>query len=114
VADDPVLSALDNVRDALLLNVELGTRALEKIERLMARREAGEPWTVIVPTEDKPLVVEMLSANLERLSTAGSRLRRAQARALHDAGMTMEQIATSFGVTRQRVSALLKERPSSS
>jgi hypothetical protein len=113
VADDPVLSALDNVRDALLLNVELGTRALEKIERLMARREAGEPWTVIVPTEDKPLVVEMLSANLERLSAAGSRLRRAQAKALHDEGMTMEQIAVCFGVTRQRVSALLKERASS-
>ena len=63
MADDPVLSALDNVRDALLLNVELGTRALEKIERLMARREAGEPWTVIVPTEDKPLAWIRLETN---------------------------------------------------
>jgi hypothetical protein len=113
VADDPVLAALDNVRDALLVNVEVGTRALEKIERLIARRDAGDPWTDIVPTEEKPLVVEMVSANLDRLSTAGSRLRRAQARALHDAGMTMEQIALCFGVTRQRVSALLKDRPSS-
>jgi hypothetical protein len=113
VPQDSVIAALDNVREALTLNVEVTTEALAKIEWILGRRGTGESWSAIVPTEDKPLVVEMLSANLERLSAAGSRLRRAQAKALHDEGMTMEQIAVCFGVTRQRVSALLKERASS-
>ena len=34
---------------------------------------------------------------------------RLLARALYDEGMTMEQIAAKFGVTRQRVSSLLRE-----
>ena len=50
----------------------------------------------------------MTRDNLVALVDAGSRLRRAEARALHVEGMTMEQIADLFGVTRQRVSALLK------
>jgi hypothetical protein len=114
VADDPVLDALENLRRALAVNVEVGTEVLGRIDRLVAQRGDGRAWSDIVPAEDKPLVVELLSANLERLSSAGSRLRRAQAKALHDEGLTMEQIATFYGVTRQRVSALLKERPSSS
>jgi DNA-directed RNA polymerase sigma subunit (sigma70/sigma32) len=109
---DPVLAALDDLRLALAVNVQVGTEVLERIDVLVAERAAGRPWSDIVPTEDKPLVVELLSANLDRLSSAGSRLRRAQAKALHDEGLTMEQIAALFGVTRQRVSALLKERPS--
>ena len=55
-------------------------------------------------------IVELLTANLNRLMSAGGQLRRAKAKALHDDGMTMEQIAHFFGVTRQRVSALLNDR----
>jgi hypothetical protein len=110
VATDPVRAALENLMEALAINVEVGKLVLERAEGLVAEHDAGRSWSEIVPLEDKPLIVELLSANLERLSSAGSRLRRAQARALHDEGMTMEQIAACFGVTRQRVSALLKER----
>jgi DNA-directed RNA polymerase sigma subunit (sigma70/sigma32) len=112
--DDPVLAALENVIEALSLNVEVGQLAMERAERLIAEHDGGRPWSDVVPLEDKPLIVELLSENLERLSSAGSRLRRAQAKALHDEGMTMEQIASCFGVTRQRVSALLKERVTAS
>ena len=35
--------------------------------------------------------------------------RRAEARALYDEGLTMDEIATLFGVTRQRVSGLLRK-----
>ncbi len=54
----------------------------------------------------------MLSDVQEGLADAGSRWRRAEARALHREGLSMEKIAVLFGVTRQRVSALLsKARP---
>jgi predicted transcriptional regulator len=36
-------------------------------------------------------------------------VRRTEARTLHREGLTMDQIAQLFGVTRQRVSALLRE-----
>jgi transcriptional regulator with XRE-family HTH domain len=42
------------------------------------------------------------------LDTLGADVRRAEARALYEEGLTMEQIAEHFGVTRQRVSALLR------
>jgi hypothetical protein len=62
----------------------------------------------IVPNEERPLIVELITANLELLSGVGSRLRRAEAKALYDEGLTMDEIATLFGVSRQRVAVLLR------
>ena len=45
----------------------------------------------------------------EALAEFGARVRRAEAVALYGEGMTMEEIAEKFGVTRQRVSALLRD-----
>lgn len=111
MADDPVLAALSQLAEALRRNVEVGSEVLARIEQVTEARAAGRSWSELVEQEERPVIVEQLSANLERLSSAGSRLRRAQAKALHDEGMTMEQIASFFGVTRQRVSALLRPRP---
>lgn len=112
MVNDPVLVALEDLREALACNVEVGQTVLARIDELTDRRAAGASWTEVTMSEERPLVVELLSANLDRLSTAGSRLRRSQAKALHDEGMTMEQVARFFGVTRQRISALLKDRVS--
>lgn len=38
-------------------------------------------------------------------------MRRTEARALHHEGVTMDKIARLFGVTRQGVSGLLRDRP---
>jgi transposase len=43
------------------------------------------------------------------LHAYGNRVRRTEARALHGEGMTMDEIAKLFGVTRQRISALLRD-----
>ena len=48
-------------------------------------------------------------ASFKKLSDAGARFRRAQARALHDEGMTMDEIAKVFGCTRQRISTLISQ-----
>lgn len=107
---DPVVAALEEVRTAITANIASGEEVLRRIDQLIEAREAGRTWAEIVPAEEPPLVVELLALNHGRLSASGSKLRRAQARALHDEGMTMEQIAQAFGVTRQRVSALLRPR----
>jgi hypothetical protein len=72
-------------------------RALE----LQAQRAEGRDWYDIVSSEDRPLIVEQISSAMSGLATAGGRWRRTQARALQ---------GELYGVTRQRVSALLRGR----
>jgi hypothetical protein len=108
--DDPVVTALEAVKQAVRRNMEVGSIVLERADAILALHAEGKAWSEIVKGEDRPLIVELLTANLNRLMSAGGQLRRAKAKALHDDGMTMEQIAHFFGVTRQRVSALLNDR----
>ena len=83
--------------------------ARSRAETLVAAREQGRSWTDIVTGESRPLVVESISSVLGALSTAGHAWRRDQAAALRAEDVSINRIATMFGVTRQRISALLKE-----
>jgi hypothetical protein len=79
-------------------------------EKLRVDRRAGAPWVEIVTTEAKPLIVESISTVLGSLATAGHAWRREQASALQGEHVSINRIAALFGVTRQRISALLRER----
>jgi len=107
-AEDAVIAALAEVEDAVRRGAELATAMIERADHIRAMREEGRPYRDIVPNEKRPLIVELLTANLELLSTVGSRLRRAESRALYDEGLTMDEIAVLFGVSRQRIAALLR------
>jgi hypothetical protein len=106
--DDPVLEALAGLVRALRENSDRIEGTISRAERIRRQREVGLSYREIESGEERPLIVELTRDNLAALVEAGSRLRRAEARALHAEGMTMEQIAELFGVTRQRVSALLR------
>ena len=106
---DAVVEALDELRATLDENVAVINEIKRRIDRFIAAREAGLSCTEIVSTSPRPLIVELVTGNLQRLASAGSKVRRAEAAALHGEGQTMDAIATMFGVTRQRVSALLKQ-----
>ena len=88
---------------------ELG-QARERAGELLARRRSGQSWTEIVSHEARPLVVERISRVLAALAGAGSAWRREQAHALQAENVSINRIAAMFGVTRQRISALLRER----
>jgi hypothetical protein len=107
---DHATVALRELDAALLASIAELTAARAKVEMVLAARIAGRAWREIVSVEERPLVVESVTAVLDRLSAVGSRFRRAQARALHREGLSMERVAALFGVTRQRVSALLRDR----
>ena len=77
---------------------------------LLRERAAGRPWLEIVTEESRPLVVESISTVLASLATAGHAWRREQAVALQAEHVSINRIAALFGVTRQRISALLRER----
>jgi DNA-binding CsgD family transcriptional regulator len=108
VGTDPVLDALDGLVRALRDNQSRIEATIARAERIREQRDEGLSYREIESGVDRPLIVELTRDNLAALVEAGSRLRRAEARALHAEGMTMEQIAELFGVTRQRVSALLR------
>jgi DNA-directed RNA polymerase sigma subunit (sigma70/sigma32) len=81
----------------------------KRIAQLRRSRARGVPYTELVASEQGPLIVHLLTQSSAALDTAGANVRRGEAEALYAEGLTMEQIARSFGVTRQRVSALLNK-----
>jgi len=84
-------------------------QARARAERLLVERRSGRPWLDVVTGEHRPLIVERISTVLAALSTAGHAWRREQAAALQAEQVSINRIAALFGVTRQRISALLKE-----
>lgn len=105
------LQALDELDDALTRSTEMTARMRARIAYLKAQIAAGRALREIVPAEEAPLLVQLLTESAGLLHTYGNRVRRTEALALHHEGMTMDEIARLFGVSRQRVSALLREQP---
>jgi DNA-directed RNA polymerase sigma subunit (sigma70/sigma32) len=103
------LDALRRLDRALDENIDRAHRMKRRIAELEDACLSGRPIKEIVPEEETPLIVQLLTESAEALHEHGSRVRRTEARALHREGLTMDQIARLFGVTRQRVSALLRE-----
>jgi hypothetical protein len=97
-----LVAELDRCADEL-------AQARVRAEELLLERKSGASWTEIVEREPRPLVVERISTVLASLAGAGHAWRREQALALQREQVSINRIAAMFGVTRQRISALLKE-----
>lgn len=67
------------------------------------------PYREMLPLRRRLEVIQRISSALRELNRHGQLFRRVEARALYDEGLTMAQLASVFGVSRQRVSALLRE-----
>jgi DNA-directed RNA polymerase specialized sigma24 family protein len=108
-SDEAFLRALDDLEAALEDNTQRAKAMKRRIASIRKERGNGGTWSTIVSAEAPPLIVQLVSESSRALDEAGSRVRRTEVLALHEEGMTMEQIAAKFGVTRQRVSSLLRE-----
>jgi hypothetical protein len=84
-------------------------QARSRAEKLLVERRSGRPWLDVVTGEHRPLVVERISTVLAALSSAGHTWRREQAAALQAEQVSINRIAALFGVSRQRISALLRD-----
>lgn len=104
---EAAVAALADLMKALEGSMQLSARALGRAKWLHANAAKGRRFRHLLEEQDRPLIVEMVTANLRMLDAHGSRYRRAVARALYAEGMTTGEIADAFGVSRQRVSALL-------
>jgi len=109
--DDVAEKALRTLIDELDRCMGELEQARVRAEDLLRQRRDGRTWLDIVSGESRPLVVERISTVLAALAGAGSVWRREQATALQREQVSINRIAAMFGVTRQRISALLKEAP---
>jgi hypothetical protein len=101
-----VLRQLDDMAQA---NIDRSQQIKARIHHLLTRLEAGADLTDIVEAEPPPRIPTLITANIEALHDVGATLRKAEAAALRTHGYTMAQIAELFGVTRQRISMLLRD-----
>jgi len=104
---DLVLDALDEVSRVVDRNLARLKLVRRRIARIREQRLTGMNYSQIVQQSERPLVIELITTNLSELQRSGHTLRRAVSLALYEEGLTMEQIAELFGVSRQRVSELL-------
>jgi hypothetical protein len=101
-------AALDDLEGALDRAAATQARIRERMGMLREQLDAGRPVHDIVSVEQPPPIVRLLTEATETIHSAGTRVRRTLARVLYREGLTMEEIARMFGVSRQRVSILLR------
>lgn len=105
-----LIDALGDIQEAAEANISRNREITRRARWLRERLSAEDPLHATVESEPRPLIVEMVTDNIASMQEMGLRLRRAQVRALRDEGLTMTEIAELYGVTRQRISALMRER----
>jgi hypothetical protein len=99
--------ALSCLRQLAVVSDELHA-SVSRFAESMAGKESL-PYQQLLPLRRRLEVIEQISTALRELNRHGHLFRRVEARALYAEGMTMSQLAYVFGVSRQRVSALLRE-----
>jgi hypothetical protein len=101
------IAALDQLENALRHSLEDMQSLLVRIEQLRDRLQSGRSLSEVIDVAARPLIIESLTALLDRLGDASSALRRAEAQQLFAEGFTRTRIAATFGVSRQRATTLL-------
>lgn len=105
---DRLIAALEAIAAAARDNARRNEAIMRRAGRLRDLLDDEVTVAEVMRREPGPPIVELLSANLATLQDAGATLRGVQAETLRAEGLTMAEIADLFGVTRQRVSSLLR------
>ena len=105
---DEALTCLSNLANS---SGELHRR-LSQLSQWMSAATQQAPelsYARMLPLDKRLVMMEQISKAIRTLARDGNRFRRMEARALYAEGLTMAQLATVFGVSRQRVSTLLRD-----
>lgn len=103
-AFDALVATLHSTRDEL---EALARRASHTRDHVAG----GVLLSEFVAAEPRPLIITRMTELLDAMSDAAAEVRRAEAHQLRAEGLSHERIAKLFGVTRQRVAALLSPPP---
>jgi hypothetical protein len=105
--NDQSMAALDEVAEAAD-ETALDQQRLARRARSMSRqRRLGWSWSKILQRERQPGLLVLMARSARRLHEVGGRFRPALGQALVEEGLSTRQIAKTFGVTHQRISAML-------
>jgi hypothetical protein len=106
--DQAMARVLDDVAEAAD-ETALDQQRLARRARSMSRqRQFGSSWLQILERERQPGLIVLMERSVRRLHEVSGRFRPVLGRALIAEGLSTRQIARMFGVTRQRISAMLR------
>jgi len=106
---DQLLEALDELLVVLRESTKRNQLAIRQAETIRKLHRGGRTYREIFVRDERSLIRQVTRDNVDDLVRASAKLRWAEVKALHDEGLTMDRIAVLFGLTRQRISSLLKE-----
>ena len=101
------VKALERLADVLERTSEELERLAARAHRLRGALSDGMPLTDAMDAEPRPLIITRMTELLDDLTGAALGVRRTEARQLQLEGLSHQRIAEVFGVSRQRVGALL-------
>ena len=105
-----LVDLLDELEAAAADNVQRGTLIQQRLHEIRDALDRGVSTRDAVAQESEPRAVELISMNMAALEDVGSKYRAGLALALREDGATIEAIGDLFGVSRQRISALLRQK----
>lgn len=108
--DDEVLDAFDALVRVLARLPERTAAIGDGATVMRDGRARGATYTALLTGSPGPHATELVTRLLADVAEAGARLRRAEARALYEEGLSMEEVGRVLRVSRQRVSTLLRTR----
>jgi hypothetical protein len=109
--EDPVVAALAVLSDVAASSADDLISLNEGLAALRNHRVRGRSWHRIISDGDSPNPLPTLTTIATNFARASGAFRRALAVGLRKEGMQVSEIAILFGVSRQRVSALIRPRP---
>lgn len=105
--DQPTAGALHQIAEAADETARDQQRVSRRARSMSRQRLLGWSWSKILERERQPGLLVLMDRSARRLNEVTGRFRTALAQALVVEGFSTRQIAKIFGVTHQRISAML-------
>ncbi len=106
-----VVRSMQQLSACLTASAEEMARLSQRADQVSRAVASGRPLAEVIEGEPRPLIISRMTELLDELADTAGEVRRAEAAQLNAEGLSQYRIAKIFGVTRQRVSALLSPPP---
>ncbi|WP_041834982.1 hypothetical protein [Acidothermus cellulolyticus] len=107
---DEVTEALEETADVARKTAAHQQEIAELADEARTAHAHGASWTAPHQARQLRLILAMLTTCISQLSRVLAHLRRSWARALLAEGLSLRHIARIFGVSHQRIAAILRHR----